>query len=238
MKRFRATSAAGLVGALLLAVPATAQEPVWTLRGPTGAAWINDIAIAAPCVPSQTRLCLIGNRYAVDLVASRRGESRYEAGTARPFSDRGGFFALPFATGDPDLPEVVVKMLGHGALGIDGSPIFYASLTTLPYVLTVTDTVTGEQQTYRSNTDRPLCGQVDVAFEALPAPFAKAKANDELRLLSNRFAVTLEARHPQTGATAVGHAIEGTDRFGFFTLPGFTSDPTLPEVIVKMLDFR
>ena len=35
-----------------------------------------------------------------------------------------------------------------------------------------------------------------------------------------------------------GHAIASADRYGFFTLPGFTSDPALPEVIVKMLDFR
>ena len=50
--------------------------------------------------------------------------------------------------------------------------------------------------------------------------------------------VTLEARRSSTGATAAGRAIASGDRFGFFTLPGFTSDPTLPEVVVKMIDFQ
>ena len=49
----------------------------------------------------------------------------------------------PRSTGDPAFPEVIVKMLGPGALGPGGPGIFHASLTTLPYVLTVTDTVTG-----------------------------------------------------------------------------------------------
>ena len=28
------------------------------------------------------------------------------------------------------------------------------------------------------------------------------------------------------------------DRFGYFSLPGFTGDATFPEVFVKMIDFR
>ena len=47
-----------------------------------------------------------------------------------------------------------------------------------------------------------------------------------------------QARRASTGATSAGRAIASSERYGFFTLPGFTSDPTLPEVIVKMLDFR
>ena len=50
--------------------------------------------------------------------------------------------------------------------------------------------------------------------------------------------MTLEARRASTGARSAGRAIASSDRYGFFTLPAFTSDPTLPEVIVKMLDFR
>ncbi len=195
-----------------------------------------------PCAASATRLCLAGNRYAVDLFAGRRGEPATTPGTARTLADRAGYFSLPFATGDAELPEVVVKILGHGALGLDGSPVFYSSLTTLPYRLVVTDTYTGATKTYSSDAAHPLCGAVDVAFEpeAAPAPILRAAAESEsaLPLLSGRFSVTLVARRASTGATAAGRAIASSDRYGFFTLPGFTSDPTLPEVIVKLLDFR
>ena len=195
-----------------------------------------------PCAASATRLCLAGNRYAVELFGGRRGEPATTPGTARSLGDRSGYFSLPFVTGDAELPEVVVKILGHGALGLDGSPVFYTSLTTLPYRLIVTDAQTGATQTYDSNTAHPLCGAVDVAFEldAAPAPVLRAGASAEsaLPLLNGRFSVTLEARRASTGATSAGRAIASSDRYGFFTLPGFTSDPTLPEIIVKMLDFR
>lgn len=203
---------------------------------------VYEYLLAPECIPAENRLCLVGGRYAVELLAGRRGEPATTPGTARPLADRAGYFSLPFATGDAELPEVIVKVLGHGALGLDGTPIFYASLTTLPFVLTVTDTVTGEQEVYRSQADQPLCGAVDVAFEPeaalAPGPRTEKSAAGDLRLLSGRFSVTLSARHPRTGAVTSGHAVTSADRYGFFTLPGFTSDPTLPEVIVKMLDFR
>jgi hypothetical protein len=208
-----------------------------------GGIYRRDLEGTSECAPSESRLCLAGGRYAVDLFAGRRGEPTTTPGTARPLADRGGYFSLPFATGDATLPEVVVKILGHGALGTDGTPIFHTSLTTLPYALTVTDTFTGRQETYRSDDAQPLCGGVDIAFEPdeatrSPDPSAAKSAASDLRLLNGRFSLTLEARHPRTGAATSGTAIASADRFGFFTLPGFTSDPTLPEVIVKMLDFR
>ncbi len=196
-----------------------------------------------PCAVSATRLCLAGNRYAVDLHAGRRGETASAPGTARTLADRAGYFSLPFVTGDAELPEVVVKVLGEGALGLDGNPVFYSSLTTLPYRLLVTDTHTGAMQAYQSDAAQPLCGAVDVAFEhaSASAPVHRAAAAESastLPLLKGRFTVALEARRPSTGAKAAGRAIASGERYGFFTLPGFTSDPTLPEVIVKMLDFR
>ena len=36
-----------------------------------------------PCVPGGTRLCLVGNRYAVDLVAARKGQTTFEPGAAQ-----------------------------------------------------------------------------------------------------------------------------------------------------------
>jgi hypothetical protein len=59
-----------------------------------------------------------------------------------------------------------------------------------------------------------------------------------LRLLGDRFLVTLSAMDPRTGMTADGVptplGIGG--RAGYFSLPAFTSDPTFPEVTVKMVD--
>lgn len=194
-----------------------------------------------PCTQTATRLCLVGNRYAVEL-AAHRGEGPGNPGTARPLSDRAGYFSLTFATGDSQLPEVVVKMLADGAFGTVGAPIFYSSLTTLPYVFTVTDTVTGRVEVYASNADAPLCGRADLTFGAeasvqrlsAPAPVGET----DLQLLAGRFSVTLEARHPRTGQVAHGVTMSSGDRFGFFSLPDFTGDPQFPEVVVKMVDYR
>ena len=79
-------------------------------------------ASAFPCVPSAARLCLVGNRYALDLVAARRGESRYDPGAAHPLNDRAGYFGLPTATGDPDLPEIIVKRSARGRSGNPARP--------------------------------------------------------------------------------------------------------------------
>jgi photosystem II stability/assembly factor-like uncharacterized protein len=197
------------------------------------------------CTPTATRLCLVGNRYAVELSAARRGEVPNNPGAARPLSDRAGYFGLPFATGDPDLPEVVVKMLADGAFGAGGAPLFYSSLTTMPYVLTVTDMVTGRVEVHASNPDTPLCGATNLfgapsnwdysrRLRSTPATIRETA----LQLLGGRFSVTLEARHPASGRIASGVVISSADRFGIFSLPDFTGDPQFPEVVVKMVDAR
>jgi len=215
----------------------------------TGGGGIYDVELrqspAFPCVPSATRLCLVGNRYALDLVAARKGEARYQPGAAHSLGDRAGYFGLPSATGDADLPEIIVKLLGEGAFGQPGAAVFYTSLTTLPYGLTVTDTMTGEQQVYASNRESPFCGGADRAFEEEPelypwgrSPTAVAKTASALELLGGRFSVTLEADHPRTGQTVAGQATALTDRSGFFGIAGVTGDPQFPEVVVKMVDGR
>jgi hypothetical protein len=57
-----------------------------------------------------------------------------------------------------------------------------------------------------------------------------------LVLLGSRFAVTLVATDPRTGASSVGMPNELSDRAGFFSLPDFTGDKSFPEVMVKMVD--
>lgn len=215
----------------------------WLHVGTTYGVFEIDLAAPFRCSPTETRLCLVGNRYAVDLLAGRRGEIPQNPGAARPLDDRSGYFGLPFATGDAGFPEVVVKLLPERAFGSGGAAFFYSSLTTLPWVLSVTDMLTGEQRSYAS-TEAPLCGGADIPFETtqalamLPLETTATAAESALRLLDARFSVTLEARHPRSGARANGVALGSNDRWGYFSLPGFTGDASLPEVFVKMVDFR
>jgi hypothetical protein len=57
-----------------------------------------------------------------------------------------------------------------------------------------------------------------------------------LGLLADRFAVTVSARDPRTSQTTEGVPNGIGNSSGFFALPGFTGDATVPEVTVKMVD--
>jgi hypothetical protein len=88
----------------------------------------------------------------------------------------------------------------------------------------------------------------DVTSNVIPAagvptsgPAVTVFAVDQsLFLLNNRFRVTLLATNPRTGAVALGYPVANTypvnGAFGFFSLPDFTFDWTLPEIMVKMVD--
>ncbi len=201
-----------------------------------------DLESSYPCSPTAARLCLVGNRYAVELLAARAGDVPSNPGVAKSLGDRAGYFALPFATGNPDLPEVVVKMLPEGTFGASGPPIFYSSLTTLPYVLTVTDTATGQTESYTSKADAPFCGGFHIAQaasdEAMLLQDAPKAGAAGLSLLGGRFSVTLDAHRPGSAAILHGTAMASGDQFGFFSLPEVSGDPQFPEIVVKMIDVR
>ncbi len=159
-------------------------------------------------------------------------------------ADRFGYFSLPTLTGDPSLPEVFVKMIDATSLEGNGFWAFFGSLTSVPYSLAITDTDTGRIQVYDGDA---FCGSSDIAaFPPDEVSVASARATathtslassgEELLLLGHRFRLTLTATNRQTGVTASGVAIPQGDRFGYFSLPGFTGDPNFPEVFVKMLD--
>jgi photosystem II stability/assembly factor-like uncharacterized protein len=57
-----------------------------------------------------------------------------------------------------------------------------------------------------------------------------------LCLLGGRFLAAVQAIDPRSGRLEVGTAVAQTDRWGYFSLPGFTSDPNFPEIVVKMAD--
>jgi hypothetical protein len=110
-----------------------------------------------------------------------------------------GYFSLPDFTGDPGLPEVLVKMVDASATSFKSFWFFYSGLTSLPYTVTVRDTVTGLVRAYASDG---YCGGADTSgFKADPAPGLASietessrvlsASGTELSLLSNRFRVTL-----------------------------------------------
>ena len=208
------------------------------IRGPTP---------TAPCAPGSDHLCLLGSRFRVDLAALAPNTGAGIRALAGAGDEQAGYFSFPELTGDPTLPEVLVKMVDATSLPGGDFWIFYGSLTSASYTLTVTDTTTGLVREYDGVS---LCGGTDASNfvpssawdypraasrRAAPAAPRNASAAD-LFLLSGRFRITLSARNPASDTAAAGWAIGMGDRFGAFSLPAFTGDPRLPEVFVKMID--
>jgi photosystem II stability/assembly factor-like uncharacterized protein len=202
------------------------------------------------CRNGPDRLCLLGSRYQVSVTARHPRTGASITGRAIVEGDRFGYFSFPDVTGDPEFPEVVVKMAdATGAPPPYGGSawVFHSSLTDLVYTLTVVETQTGRIRTYEASN--ATCGKADTsAFErdcaaqasptsSLPPPSEAGYASGaELALLGGRFRATVRARDPRTGRTVDGTALPRGDGFGYFSLPGFTGDPTFPEVFVKMTD--
>jgi len=206
------------------------------------------IRIASPhsCTSDANQLCLLGGRYLVNVVAEDPRSGASVAGVAIPGADRFGSFSFPALTGDPTLPEVFVKMVDP--LQGRGVWFFYGGLTGLPYTITAFDTLTGQVQTYTNRAESRFCGGADGSaffgdatglWDYVHSPNAASGKRSEtaaLALLAGRFSVTLSAFSPLLGRTVQGVAVTKTDRYGYFSLPDFTGDPTFPEVYVKLVD--
>ena len=241
-------------------VPTAGSGPAGITVGPDGNIWFTEsnksqigrisliTPVIYPCVPAPDHLCslsLMSGRFQISVSASDADSGVLAVGQAVPQGDEFGYFSLPQLTGDPALPEVVVKMADATSLSPGGGWfwVFYSALTSLPYEITVTDTATGQVRTYWSDG---FCGGADTsAFPGGAAAGAKklstvrttlSASGDTLSLLGNRFQATLTATNPRGGTTAPGAAIPQGDRFGYFSLPAFTGNPNFPEVFVKMID--
>ncbi|HWN41931.1 MAG TPA: ELWxxDGT repeat protein [Thermoanaerobaculia bacterium] len=130
----------GATGAQRTLGPAAVEhEPIARIRK----------AAAAPCVPSATRLCLQGGRFAVE-ADWRDFQGKRGKGTAVPLpgGDTGYFWFF-----EAENVEVVLKVL-------DGRPlngkfwVFYGALSSVQYTLTVTDTETGQVKKYENPSGR------------------------------------------------------------------------------------
>jgi photosystem II stability/assembly factor-like uncharacterized protein len=205
------------------------------------------------CRSGPDRLCLIGANYQVSVTARDRAGTPI-TGRAIAEGDSFGYFSFPDVTGDPAFPEVFVKMVNAS-----GEPppygghdwVFHSSLTDLDYTVTVLETETGRVRTYAAGDSESLtCGRADTsAFERdcaaaaaersavrMPPAGIEAATGAELSLLGGRFRATIRATDPRTGRTEDGTALPKNDRFGYFSLPTFTGDPSFPEIFVKMAD--
>ena len=85
-------------------------------------------------------------------------------GVATQVNDLWGYFSIPAITGNPNNPEVFVKLLDGTA--INGEYwFFYGGLTNLEYTLTVTDSTTGKQKTYTKLAGSECGGSDTAAFK-------------------------------------------------------------------------
>jgi PKD repeat protein len=116
------------------------------------------------------RLNDAGNHpFTVTIVATNQHNGNVTGvGQAIPQSDLFGYFSFPSLTGNPDNPEVFVKIL-------DGTPVngqfwvFYGHLTDLIYDLTVTEVATGIVKTYHKDAGNAVGGFDTSGFQAPPA---------------------------------------------------------------------
>ena len=117
---------------------------------------------AGQCEPTANRLCLLGNRFAIEVSFIDPNISDPDVdpeGTATVAPSLGtgntGFFWFF----NQENIELAVKVLD--GRGINGKFwLLYGALSDVEYEITVTDTVTGESKTYR-NEAGSICGEVD-----------------------------------------------------------------------------
>lgn len=212
---------------------------------------VSSGAGAQPCVGNPTTLCLNASRYRVTLTA-KDPSGKQGQGQPTQQSDLFGYFSLPALTNDATNPEVFVKTLGP----VNGVPwVFYAGLTNLDYSLTVVDTLGTFNQTYhvapppagsfQSFGNYDVAGATssncaDVTKGSGFAPVTGCSTSNSTLCLLNRFAVTLQARDNPTRSnnSGPGLTVPVNSLFGFFTVPGLSSDPNDIQVFVKMVDAR
>jgi hypothetical protein len=242
------------------AAPPSPAIPLSSLR--VQAANIPQITLASgdvqpaggvPCVAGATALCLAGARFQV-AIAFTGAAGVQGSGNAVPLTSDTGYFWF-FDAGNV---EVVLKVIDGRA--VNGHWwVFYGSLSSIAYTITVTDTATGEVKTYTNPAGRlasvadtsafaeaaPAAGPVGFfaaqgsaplrpRHAALAAPAATACAPDPntLCLGGGRFRVTVA--FTTGGITSAANAVPLTGETGYFW---FFDDANV-ELITKMLDGR
>lgn len=214
------------------------------------------------CRTSATRLCLLGNRYAVDVSWRNQFDASSGSGRAVRASDLAGYFSF----GDPANLELMIKMLDFGS----EVRFFYGQLTNLEVWIRVVDTRTGQVRQYTNGPNN--CGAIATlpGTAAATAPFghlttqvfdfakpgrgiparaelsrgtrSAAREHDDgdctpgknhLCLGHRRFQVEVTWRNQFDGTTGAGRGATLSDLTGSFAF----QEPRNIELLVKVLDF-
>ncbi|MFI5180857.1 MAG: WD40/YVTN/BNR-like repeat-containing protein [Thermoanaerobaculia bacterium] len=157
---------------------------------------------------------------------------------ALPQNDQMGFFYYT----DPNNPEVFAKVLDFGS----GSALcFVGGLTDFYYKVTFTMLGTGQVITFEKppyqfigfvdNSTLKFAGALATgeASAAATTIEPQAAAPQTLAFSSGRVSVIVDWQNPYSGETGRAYGIPKADPFGFF----YYTDPSNPEVFVKVLDF-
>jgi subtilisin family serine protease len=192
-----------------------------------------------PCKPGHNTICLMKNRFRVEVAWQNQFDGSSGVGLALPQTDVTGFFSF----GDPKNIELLVKMLDFSGT----VKLFYGQLTNLQFTLTVTDTRSGLTNTYRNTSGN--CGDIDQdAFAALapleaaafaaPARSHAAAATcrtggTRLCLQKGRFEIAVDWSNPGNGTSGHGSAVGLSDLTGAF----YFTDKSNLELLTKLIDF-
>jgi hypothetical protein len=195
-----------------------------------------------PCKADAEHLCLLGNRFSVQLNWQNQFDGSSGVGRAVKATDVTGYFSF----GDPANLELLVKILNFGS----SIKVFYGELTNLHFTLTATDTFTGTIKTYGNTAGD--CGGIDQSFAGSSTALAKSGADlsladlaaraasgscrpdpQTLCLLSGRFAVRVSWSNPGDGTSGKGGANALSSIVGTF----YFTDHTNVELMTKVIPF-
>jgi hypothetical protein len=189
-----------------------------------GAALPSPALRSAPSSVDADSLRLLGGRFSVVLEARVPGSGATANGTVLRAGDRLGFFSLPALTGDPEFPEIIVKMVDARSIG-SGFWFFHSSLTNLEYTITVTDSATGAVRLYHNGA--PFCGGADTGAFSDSPPTSGLDLNGawsgEISFPSDCFRCANRHEPVQITFSHVGNAVAGilvTDCLGMTELRG------------------
>jgi hypothetical protein len=205
------------------------------------------IAPTSPCIADAETLCLNGGRFRAQTTFRTNQLGSGGEGQSVPISDfSGGFWFFDAAN-----VELVVKVLDGTA--VNGHFwVFYASLTTVQFTMTVTDTVTGAIQSYPYVSGLASASPVSVADTlALPGSAPAASGGtyamatrpaaaagpcipdaSTLCLLGGRFQARVEWKNSAQAPAAAAPAVPLTDQTGYYW---FFEQPNV-EIVLKVLD--
>jgi len=101
------------------------------------------------CFPDATTICLAG-RFSFKVTAHGHDGGAPITAVARTQSELHGFFSFPSLTGNPDNPEVFVKLIDGRA--VNGRWwVFWGGLTDLDYEISVRDSFTRKEKSFRGH---------------------------------------------------------------------------------------